>query len=177
MNKKANTRIKTEAADHFVPQSLDEVNQAVAEIGSRQRERQRIEAEMNDALAKVRANSEALAKPHATRIAELTLGVKVWCEANRDMLTKGGKVKTARLATGEVSWRMRPPSVVVRGVEAVTDALRKLGLTRFLRIKTELDREAILADPEAVAGIRGLSISQREDFAIVPDSTQLEEIR
>lgn len=175
MNKKA--RIKLEAADHFVPQSLDEVNQAVAEIGSRQRERQRIEAEMNDALAEVRAKSEALAKPHAARISELTLGVKVWCEANRDLLTKGGKVKTARLATGEVSWRTRPPSVVVRGLEAVIDSLRRLKLDRFLRVKTEIDKEAVLADPEAASMVKGLSISQREDFIVTPDSTQLEEIR
>lgn len=175
MNKK--TRIKLEAADHDVPQSLDEVNEAVAEIGRRQRERERIQAEMNDDLAAVRAKYETAAKPHAERITELTLGVKVWCEANRDLLTREGKTKTARLATGEVSWRMRPPSVLVRGADAVIDALRKLKLDRFLRIKTELDREAILADPEAVAPIKGLAISQKEDFVIKPDLTELEEIR
>jgi phage host-nuclease inhibitor protein Gam len=175
MNKK--TRIKLQATEHDVPQSLADVNEAVAEIGRRQRERDRIQAEMNDNLAAVRAEYEAMARPHAERIAALTHGVAMYCEANRDALTKGGKTKTARLATGEISWRTRPPSVVVRGMEAVIDALHRLKLDRFLRVKTELDKDAILAEPEAVDAIKGLSISQKEDFVIKPDSTELEEVR
>lgn len=176
MNKKANTRIKTDALD-YVPQTPAELNTAVADIGTAQRERERIQAEMNDNLAAVRAEYEAMAKPHADRIAELTQGVKVYCEAHRDELTRGGRTKTARLATGEISWRTRPPSVMVRGVEAVIDALRRLKLDRFLRTKTELDKEAVLAEPDAVSAIKGLSISQKEDFVIKPDSTELEEVR
>ena len=176
MNKK--TRIKLEAAAHPVPQSLGEFNEAIAEIGRIQRERDRIQAEMNDNLAAVRAEYEAIAKPLATRIADLTKGVAMWCEANRAELTREGKTKTARLATGEVSWRTRPPSVVPRGGLAnVIESLKKLGLTRFLRVKEELDKEAILADPTAATLVRGLSISQREDFVVKPFSTELEEVR
>lgn len=177
MNRKANTRIKTDAVDYAVPQSLDDAAAAVAEIGRCQRERDRISAEMNDNLAAVRAEYEAMAKPPAARIAELTQGVQVYCEAHRDALTKDGKTKTARLATGEVSWRMRPPSVNVRGGEAVTAMLRKLGLDRLLRIKTEVDKTAVLREPDVIAGVKGLSISQREEFVIKPDSTELEEVR
>ena len=177
MNKIANTRIKLEAVDHDVPQSPEELNNAIYEIGVLQRKREIISTRMNDELASVRASFEAMAKPHADRIADLTRGVATYCEAHRDVLTNGGKTKTARLAAGEVSWRMRPPSVVVRGMEAVVDWLRRQGLTRFLRVKTELDKEAILAEPDAVVGIKGLSISQKEDFVIKPDSTELEEIR
>lgn len=177
MNRKTNTRIKTEALD-TAPQSLDDVNAAVAEIGRCQRERDRVQAAMNDALADTRTRFEAQAKPHADRISELSRGVAAYCEAHRDELTRSGKVKTARLATGEVSWRMRPPSVVPRGGLAnVIETLKKLKLTRFLRVKEELDKDAILAEPDAIAGIKGLAISQKEDFVIKPDSTELEEIR
>ena len=117
------------------------------------------------------------AKPYAGRIVELTKGVATWCEAHRGELTKEGKTKTARLATGEVSWRMRPPSIVLRGAEAVIDALRKLGMDRFLRVKVEVDKNAMLAEPEAVAKIKGVSISQREEFVVKPFSTELEEVR
>ena len=109
MNKKANTRLKVEAAD-AVPQSLEDVNAAIAEIGHCQRTRDVIQAAMNEDLAKRRSTFETEAKPYADRIAELTRGVATYCEAHRDELTKGGKTKTARLATGEVSWRMRPIS-------------------------------------------------------------------
>lgn len=174
---KSATRIKTEAVQHDVPQTLPEVNDAIAAIGQAQRERTRIEAEMNDNLASVRAEYEAIAKPHADRIAELTQGVQFWCESHRDNLTKGGKTKTAKLAAGEVSWRMRPPSVTVRGKEAVIAALKALKLSRFLRIKEDIDKDAMLADPDAVSQVKGVSISQREDFVIKPFLTELEEVR
>lgn len=170
-------RIKLEAAEIEIPQSRDEVVEAIAELGRRQRERERIQSEMNDRLAEVRSEYERQAKPHADRISELTRGVATWCEAHREELTKGGKTKTCRFSTGEVSWRMRPPSVAVRGTEAVIAALKKLGLDRFLRVKMEVDKDAVLRDPDAVKTVRGLSISQREDLVIKPDETQLEEVQ
>lgn len=171
------TRIKAAAADYAVPQSTQEVNDAIVEIGQRQRDRDRIEADMNADLAATRKKYEDQARPHADRIKDLAAGVQTYCEAHRDELTRGGKTKTAKLASGEVSWRMRPPSVAVRGMAAVVDALKKLKLARFVRTKEELDKEAVLADPDAVTAVKGISITQREDFVIKPFSTELEEVR
>lgn len=103
------------------------------------------------------------------RIELLQTGVQAWCEANRDTLTDGGKVKSANLITGEVSWRQRPPSVSVRGVDAVIDTLKRLGLGVFVRTKEELNKEAILNEPHQVRGVAGLQVvTGVEDFAIVP---------
>ena len=177
MSKKKTGRLKVPAAEIDIPQTRDEVNQAIADIGMAQRERERIQAAMNDDLANIRARYEEAAKPHAERIKALTQGVAAWCEAHRDELTKSGRTKTAKLATGEVSWRTRPPSVAVRGKDVVIEALRKLGLDRFLRVKVDLDKDAILREPDSIEGVRGLSISQREDFIVKPDSTDLEEVQ
>ncbi|MBI3771434.1 MAG: host-nuclease inhibitor Gam family protein [Gammaproteobacteria bacterium] len=170
------TRIKTEAVQSRVPQSREEAVDAIAEIGRRQRERARIQTIMNDELAAIRQKYEEEARPHADAISALTEGVHTWCEANRDTLTQGGKVKTANLASGEVRWRMRPPSVSARGLDKVLQALKDLQLLRFIRIKEELDKEAVLAEPEAVQHIKGISIQQKEDFVIVPFETELEEV-
>lgn len=168
-------RIKTEAAG-WVPQSREEVTAAIAEIGCAQRERQRIQTAMNDEIAGIKQRYEEQAKPQADVIAQLTHGVQLWCEAHRAELTQGGRTKTANLASGEVRWRMRPPSVVVRGADLVIEVLRQLGLGRFLREKVEINREAILAEPDAVAGVRGIAIVQKEDFVVVPFETELEEV-
>lgn len=176
MTKKRTTRLKVAAAEIDIPQSREECNRAIADIGKAQRERERIQAAMNDDLANIRERYEEAAKPHADRISALTQGVAAWCEANRDDLTQGGKRKTAKMATGEISWRTRPPSVAVRGKDAVIDALRKLGLDRFLRVKVDVDKDAILREPDTIEGVRGLSISQREDFVVKPDMTELEEV-
>ncbi len=47
--------------------------------------------------------------------------------------------------------------------------LLKLGLERFVRVKTEINKDAILNEPAAVVGIAGLSIQVGvEDFVITP---------
>lgn len=170
------TRLKSDAVAVTFANRL-EVDAAIAEIGAAQRERDRIQTEMNDALAKVRAEFEEQALPHATVIKELGHGVQVWCEGNRVDLTRDGRSKTAKFAAGEVSWRTRPPRVNIRGEGIVAEALKRLGLERFIRTKEEIDKQAILAEPGAIEGIKGLSISQGEDFVIKPFSTEIEEVQ
>lgn len=169
-------RIKQQAVEHPVPQSRDAVVDAIADIGYAQRERVRIEAEMNDALAEIRLGFEQQALPYAERIKSLSAGVQTWCEANRAALTQDGKTKTARLASGEIKWRTRPPSVSVRAADVVIQALKAMKLDRFIRTREEVNKEAILADPAAVTHIKGVTITQKEDFVIVPFETELEEV-
>lgn len=169
------TRIKTSAAAISVPQTRDQAAQAIAQIGTINRDLARITADMNDALAKIKEQYEQQAEPLRLQIDALNQGVQTWAEANRDQLTQHGKVKTAALTTGEIMWRTRPPSVTVRGAEAVLDALRRLGLTRFIRTKDEINKEAILNEPAAVKGVAGISISQGEDFIVVPFEAELAE--
>lgn len=168
--------IKGQASGGFVPQTREQVIDAIATIGVAQRHKTRIEADMNDAIAKIKERYELDAAPHNAMIASLREGVQIWCEANRDAITEGGKVKTANFASGEVRWRVTPPSVKIRAVETVLQALYNAGLSRFIRVKEEPNKEAILAEPEAVAGIPGISFSQSEEFVIVPFESALEEV-
>lgn len=169
-------RIKTEAVPVPVPQSREEAVEAIAEIGRRQRERQRIEAAMNDELAAIRQRYEEEAKPHSEKIRALSDGVHVWCEANRAELTNGGRVKFANLASGEVKWRMSPPKVNLRGIDNIIEFCRKAGLLKFLRSKEEINKDAMLAEPDLAKSITGVTITQAEDFVIIPFETDLEEV-
>ncbi|EFK2957210.1 host-nuclease inhibitor Gam family protein [Shigella boydii] len=161
-------RIKSAAAA-YVPQNRDAVITDIKRIGDLQREASRLETEMNDAIAEITEKFAARIAPLKTDIETLSKGVQGWCEANRDELTNGGKVKTANLVTGDVSWRQRPPSVSIRGVDAVMETLERLGLQRFIRTKQEINKEAILLEPKAVAGVAGITVkSGIEDFSIIP---------
>jgi phage host-nuclease inhibitor protein Gam len=138
-------------------------------LGDLQREMGRVAFEMNDAIAELTESYQPILAGHQAHVDLLSASVQGWCEANRALLTRNGEVKTANLVTGEVQWRQRPPSVRVRAMETVIDTLFKLGLDRFLRVKTEVNKEAILAEPSAVLGVAGLSISSGvEDFVITP---------
>lgn len=169
-------RAKTAAAA-WAAQSREDAAGAVAAIGEAQRELRRIEAEMNDELARIREAYEAAAEPHRAVVSSLTEGVRVWAEANRNALTQGGKVKTAALSTGELRWRLHPPSVRLTKPEAVIEALRNLGLTRFIRVKEEVDKEAILAEPDGVKGVKGIAINRPETFEVVPFEQELDRPR
>jgi len=170
------TRIKSAAAAVAVPQNRDQAAGAIAAIGVANRRLARITADMNDELAAVKARYEEQAEPLRLQVEALTQGVQTWAEANRDALTQQGKVKTAALTTGEIAWRLRPPSVRITGAEAVLDALRRLGLKRFIREKEEANKDAILNEPEAVAHVPGIAISQGEDFVVVPFEAELAEV-
>jgi phage host-nuclease inhibitor protein Gam len=168
-------RVKSRAIED-APQTKDHVIEQIALIGAKQRERQIIEAQMNKELAAIREKYETRARPLAEEITSLSSGVQSWCEAHRDELTQNGKSKTYAFASGEVKWRTRPPSVSLTKVDAVIEALKSLGLLRFLRTKEEVNKEAILAEPDAVKGVRGIKITQGEDFVIEPFNTELEKV-
>jgi phage host-nuclease inhibitor protein Gam len=152
-----------------VPQEFAVADRAVAELGRTRREIARLETEMNEGLALLKAGYERQAEPLLAREAVLLAGIEAYCAANRDRLTNGGKVKTIPFTSGSAKWRMRPPGVTIRAIEATIARLKEAGLTRFLRVKEEINREAILADPAAVAGIATIAVgSAGEDFIVEP---------
>jgi len=168
-------KVKSEAAK-WVPKSREEVAEGIAAIGRHQRERERIKAAMNDDFAALKKKYEEKAAPHNDAIQESAAGIQTWCEANRDELLTG-KVKTVGFTTGKISWRLRPPSVSLKGVADVLKALKKHGLDRFIRTKEEVNKDAILAEPKAVEGLKGITIKHdAEDFVIAPFETDLEEV-
>ncbi|WP_194831377.1 host-nuclease inhibitor Gam family protein, partial [Pseudomonas aeruginosa] len=76
---------------------------------------------MNDEIGQITERYSEPAEDLKKRLAVLQGGVQSWCEANRAELTDNNKVKYANLTTGEVQWRIRPPSVTVRGADAVLE--------------------------------------------------------
>jgi phage host-nuclease inhibitor protein Gam len=161
-------RLKSAAAV-YVPQHRDQVVADIKSIGDLQRDLARIETSMNDEIGAITERYAAPVDDLKQRITVLQGGVQSWCEANRAELTDNHRVKFANLITGEVQWRIRPPSVTVRGADAVLELLRSKDLGRFIRVKEEVNKEAILNEPEAIRGVPGVTINSGiEDFAIVP---------
>jgi phage host-nuclease inhibitor protein Gam len=171
-------KIKADAVTHWVPADRDQVNEAIAEMGRLQRERVRIESEMNDEIAKVKARYDADAKPMGARIAELAKGVKLYCEANRAALTKEGRVKFHEFASGVVKWRLTPWAVNLKNVAEVMSLIKAKGLLQYIRTKEEIDKEALLADRETLGdSIKGVTIGQKEEFTIEPNESRIEEVQ
>ena len=172
MATKSNTRIKA-AAQKYTCQSKDEVIRDIKNIGDLRREYVRVKTEMNDAIAVINQAAAPELKRLTEEIERLQGGVQTYCEANRDALC--GKGKTANLITGEVSWRIRPPSVKIVGVEAVLAWMKNAGMNVFIRIKEEINKEAMLVEPDKAKAIPGVRIeSGIEEFVITPYEVKTE---
>lgn len=166
-------RIKAKAFT-YSPQSKADCQADIKKLGDLQRELARETADLNDAIA----NLTKAAAPRFDALNEsiqlLQAGVQTWCEANRKDLC--GSSKSANLITGEVAWRQRPPSVSIRGAETVIDNLKRLGLDRFVRVKEEPNKDAMLNEPDAVRGVAGITINTGvEDFSITPYEVSAEQ--
>lgn len=167
------TKIKAKA-QVYAPQTQNDCAADIKKLGDLQRDRARLVADMNDELAKITKRFQPDIDALGERIDLLAEGVQTYCEARRDELTNGGKVKTANLITGDVSWRIRPPSISIRGADSVLETLERMGLTRFIRNKQEPNKEAMLNEPDAVRGIAGISVvTGVEDFVITPFEAQV----
>lgn len=158
-----------------VPQSREEAEAWIRQIGDHRREVVRIETAMNDEIASVKDQYEQQAKPYRDDVEALIEGLQAWAVANREQLTGGGKRQSAEMATGMISWRVLPPRVTIRKAENVLDALKKLGLQRFIRTREEINKEAMLDDQEAARLVPGVTIgSAGETFNVDPFETELE---
>jgi phage host-nuclease inhibitor protein Gam len=166
---------KVPALNLPVPQSREEAAKSLARLGVLSRECARLEADMNDTIAKAKESAESSAAPKRQESNALLRGLQTWCDAHRNELTGEGKTKTADLGTGTVSWRHRPPKVSLRDVEAIIDRIKQLGLTKFLRESVEPDKEAMLKEPALARTIAGVTIaSAGEDFIAEPFEAELE---
>ena len=168
---------KTKTAAAPAAQTREEVERLIESIGADQRQLQRLEADLGDTLAAAKKAAEAKALPLKALIADSQDRVARWCEANRSDLTRAGKTKTVEFTTGTVSWRHRPPAVTLRGVDDIIDFLKnaKGGLS-YLRVKEEVNKEALLASPQFAATVPGVKIgSAGEDFIVEPFGGDLTE--
>lgn len=160
-------------AQTYAPQSKGDCQADIKKLGDLQRDMVRVQADLNDEIARLTKAAAPRLDALQERIETLQAGVQTWCEANRKELCGSGK--TANLITGEVQWRQRPPSISIRGAEAVIERLKGLDLVRFVRTKEEPNKEAMLAELDAVRGIAGITVNKGvEDFTITPFEVEVQ---
>jgi len=173
----ASRKVKTPGTNVPVPQDDSEAREAIREIGDLNREVLRIEAEMNDKIAALQEEYGARVAPLRESASAKIEGLRMFSEVNRERLTRGGKVKFHRFATGEISWRLRPAKVTIRGKDAVIEAIKAARMgKKFLRVREDINKEAMLEDRATAAALAGVTIgSDGEDFLVEPFETELKE--
>lgn len=175
----AKSRTKIAAIGHnLVPQSREAAVAQIARIGVLQRELTRRKVDLNDSLAKIKEQAEQASEPLRNEVRNLTTGLQAWADANRSALTDNGRVKFADLGTGILRWVLRRGSV--RGVpkddaSGLIERIKAAGFLQFIRTKEEVNKEAMLADPDAAETLAGIKVrAEGEEFVVEPFETELQ---
>ena len=171
----ARQRVKKTALQ--LPTSIEEVDKLVADIGELQREMATLEFAMNQQIEALKAHFGPKVDLLSEAIKDKLQAIEAYAASNRVELTQDGKTKTVKLRSGTLSWRFTPRAVTVRGVQQVIERLKELGLHQYLRVKTEIDKQAILANPEKALAVEGIKLTRREEFVVTPSYTQVEVVK
>lgn len=163
-------RTKATAPAAAMPQTVTDVERAIATIAKLRDELAENAAALDGHILTLRERAAVQAKPIEAEIERLSKGVQAYCETRRGELTDGGKTKTLKFVTGAVSWRKGRARIETDGDEAAVIArLKRAGLAAFVRLREELDKTEILKRPHLVAGIAGLRVVEpSEAFSIEP---------
>lgn len=157
-----------------IPQNLKEASDFLAEIGREQRIIDGLKKELNETIEKIKKQYLEKTQIHEKNISEKFEGLYIFAQKNRNELTENEKKKSIELPTGIFGWRLTPPSVSLKSVKSVLSEILKRGLNEFIRIKQEIDKEAMLKKPELASSIKGVSIVQYEEFFVKPSELEIE---
>lgn len=151
-----------------VPTNLTELNLRIALVGSLTRDLEVARAAEETAIASIKAASAVTLAPLAERIARELSGIEKYASANRTSLLLEG-MKSVSLSAGRIGWRMTPlrVSFMKKGAEKALAFLKANRMKKYLRVVTEINKEALLADQPVVEGV---SYKQQDEFFVEPNA-------
>jgi phage host-nuclease inhibitor protein Gam len=184
------------------PQSIEEAIEWLTELAAKKSMIAIAQEQLDALVIELNKRFAEECAPVKVRCTELLNGLHAFFTANRQVLSDG-KTKMIRFSVATISWRQRPPSArlsnqiaIVDHIKTQRDALRHcldqsdltpeqredatdkfMAFSTFLRVKTEIDKDALLRKPDLAKTIPGVKIgSTGEDFIIKFIGIELDEV-
>ncbi|EGY01090.1 prophage host-nuclease inhibitor protein [Nitrospirillum viridazoti Y2] len=160
-------RLKTPAVP--VPQTRASFESLATDLGAMIRKAERIESLAADQVAQIKLKAKQDTAELEKRITASFTALAAYAEANRSDLVPEGR-KSVTIAAGVIGWRLSNRSVKLQDTteEEVIAWLEQAGQHQFLRETLELDKSALLADPETAKTIPGVTFAQGVRFYFQP---------
>lgn len=118
--------------------SLEDANLVLKEIGLLERELEGIDAEAHKAIAEIKATAVKKGESIRKRIADNSALLGAYAEYNKSDLFK--EKKSVVLSFGQFGYR-KSTSISIK--KTTLELLKKLKLNKYIRLKEEVDREAM----------------------------------
>ncbi|TGL06465.1 nuclease inhibitor [Leptospira bouyouniensis] len=166
----------------------NDLTNAVGLLGDLRSERDKYAGEAQIKITKIQEELQDKIGPLDAKISHITAGIVHFVKNQKANLFPDPEYKTHKLTTGSLQIRKVPASVKTRTSTAFLEKiLDKAGLLKaftslseklsknFLRIKLELNKDAILADPINAKSRIGIEFNEEsERLYIRPDSIDVE---
>jgi len=127
--------------------SYGDVENALAELAEITHSITKKEAEMNTKLQQIKEKFESESRELRESKSILETSIEAFCKLHRKDFEKS---RSKEFLSGVIGFRNNPPKVVQLNkkynVKTTIELIKKLGLTAYLRVKEELNKEMILAD-------------------------------
>ncbi|EMN91221.1 host-nuclease inhibitor Gam family protein [Leptospira weilii] len=185
--KKSGNTANVDLPDNNYKTRVD-LTQAVAQLGEIKRERDRIKSKTDDQISKLQIDLQEEITPLDLKIQHIASGIKFFVDNHKEELFPDPEYRTCKLTTGALKLRKIPASVKTRATEKFFERiLSKNGLLEkfnalvsklsgvYLRVKLELNKEQILAEPLKAIQKIGVELNEEsERLYISPSETDVE---
>lgn len=150
-------------------QNLADVDKALKELCALEAEIERIDAEGEKLIAAIKAKTAETGKPLRERVKEVSATIKAFCDYHKNEYFKDKK--SLDLSFGTIGYRLTPPSISIS--KQTLALMKQLGLVGYIRVKEEVDKEALLAlDDDTLAQIEAVK-KQKNEFFVQPKREQV----
>lgn len=148
----------------------DEVNLAMKELGELTIKKQKIEGEQTLKINEIKAEYQVKAGDLVNQIKEIEKNIERFSEQNKSDFLKS---RSKKLSFGTISYRMTK-RVVCKYVETAINALKSLNMDFCLRIKEELNKDALIeVEDKSLLQKAGISVVPEDKIRIEPDFVKL----
>jgi phage host-nuclease inhibitor protein Gam len=147
---------------------LEDANLVLKEIGLLEKELESIDSDAHKQIAEIKGDAVKKGEPIRKRIADDSALLGAYAEYNRGDLFKDKK--TVQLSFGIFGYR-KSTSISVK--KTTLELLRKLNLTKCIRLKEEADKEAMAElDEETLAQVDAVR-KVKDDFFCEADKEEV----
>jgi phage host-nuclease inhibitor protein Gam len=142
--------------------SLEEADFILKEMCGIEAQIEAIDNEADEKIAKIKETAAAEGKPLRDRYKSCVKAMEAYARYFRGEIFKDKK--SVERSFGSFGFRKAPDSISV--TKETAELLQKFGLKKYVRTKTEPDKEAMLSlDDETLAKV-GAAKKQKEDFFV-----------
>ena len=156
-------------------QSWEEVDQALKRLAELEILEQELQGQMTLEINQIKEHFKLQAQPHKRERRHIEGLIKDFCEAHKQEFLKK---RSKTLEFGKVAWRVSKRIVIPRAKEklaATIRAIKALGFTQCLRVKEELDRDALDKLTDQDLARLGLQRKVQDKLRIEPNIEKLKE--